>query len=181
MTKVRDLMKSEVATVTPETTVADFVEFLDRHSITGAPVVDSGGALVGVVSVRDVVRLARQMDEVPEAMRWGLGRPLAPDPSTLLDPGVEGEFFAYFVTEGGGFVDVSSRIRELPQKLFEGYEVETIMSPAPVTISPDATVVALARSLRDRNIHRVLVVEDGQLVGIVTTTDLLDHVADGGA
>lgn len=179
MTRVRDLMKSDVATVTPETSVAEFVAFLDQHSITGAPVVDAGGQLVGVVSVRDVVRLTKETNEVPEAMRWGLGRPLSSDPATLLDPPLEGEFFAYFVTDGGKFVDVSSRIEELSQKVFDGYEVSTIMTPAPVTIGPEESVVALARTLRDRKIHRVLVVEDGQLVGIVTTTDLLDHVAGG--
>lgn len=179
MTRVRDLMKTDVATVTPDTTVAELIAFLDRHSITGAPVVDRSGLLVGVVSVRDVVRLAREMGEVPEAMRWGLGRTVASEPGSLLDPSTEGEFFAYYVTDRGEFVDVSTRIQELPGTMFEGYEVETIMTASPITVAPDASVETLARTLRNRNIHRVLVVEDEQLVGIVTTTDLLDHVANG--
>lgn len=178
MTQVKDLMETEVATVAPETSVADLVAFLDRKGITGAPVVDTDEALVGVVSVRDVLHLAREMGEVPEAMRWGMARNVGPQESGFLDPPVEGEFFAYYVTPGGGFVDVRSRIQEAPDKLFDGYTVADIMSTDPVMIPPDSMVQDLARLLRDHKIHRVLVVDNGQLVGIVTTSDILDHLAD---
>ncbi|TVR65257.1 MAG: CBS domain-containing protein [Gemmatimonadales bacterium] len=178
MTMVRDLMKTEVATVSPESSVADLVEFLDRKGITGAPVVDADEALVGIVTVRDVLHLAREMGEVPEAMRWGMARGAPAEETGFLDPPVEGEFFAYYVTPGGGFVDVRSRIQEVPDKLFDGYKVADIMSTNPVMIPPEATLQDLARILRDRKIHRVLVVDNGQLVGIVTNSDILDHLAD---
>jgi CBS domain-containing protein len=178
MIRVSDLMQTDVATISPRATVAELVEFFDRLGITGAPVVDDQERLVGVVSVRDVVQLAREMGEAPEAMRWGLARAEVSTESPFMDSPLEGEFFAYYVTPSGGFVDVSSQIQEFPQKVFEGYDVETIMTPAPVTLSPDASVQKLARTLRDRKIHRVLVVRDHQLVGIVTTTDILDYVAE---
>ncbi len=178
MIRVRDLMKTDVATIPPETSVADLVAFLDERAITGAPVVDADEALVGIVSVRDVLHLAREMGEVPEAMRWGMARSAPPQESGFLDPPVEGEFFAYYVTPGGGFVDVRSRIQEVPDTLFDGYRVADIMSTNPVMIPPEASIQDLARLLREKKIHRVLVVDTGHLVGIVTTSDILDHLAD---
>lgn len=177
MASVKDLMKTEVETVSPETSVADLVDLLDRAGITGVPVVDGDEALVGIVSVRDVLHLAREMGEVPEAMRWGMARSASPQETGFLDPPVEGEFFAYYVTPGGGFVDVRSRIQEVPDKLFDGYTVADIMTTDPVIITPEAEIRELASLLRERKIHRVLVVDNGQLAGIVTTSDILDHLA----
>lgn len=46
---------SGVATAAPTTTLAELLELLARHNVGALPVVD-GGALVGIVSERDVVR-----------------------------------------------------------------------------------------------------------------------------
>jgi CBS domain-containing protein len=178
MPTVRELMQTELITIPPNAPLSDLVELLDRSGITGVPVVDEQETLVGIVTVRDVLRLAREMENVPEAMRWGLGLPGTIQETAFLDLPAEGEFFAYYVTPTGGFVDVRSRIRELPGKVFEGFRVEDIMTPAPVTIDPDASLAELARLLHDRKIHRALVVGNGQLVGIVTTSDVLGHLAD---
>jgi CBS domain-containing protein len=43
-------MNKDVVALRPETTVAEAVQFLTRHHIGGAPVVDDGGNLVGMVS-----------------------------------------------------------------------------------------------------------------------------------
>ena len=52
---------SEVATVPPETTVAAAVALLAEHMIGALVVTDASGALVGIISERDIVRgLAEQ-------------------------------------------------------------------------------------------------------------------------
>jgi CBS domain-containing protein len=118
------------------------------------------------------------MAEVPEAVKWGLGAALPrSDGGFLAEPPLGGEFFAYFVTEGGEYIDVSDRIRALPEDLFEGYRVADIMTPAPHTVSPSADVGELARHLLEWKVHRALVVESGRLEGIVTTTDVLKVLA----
>ena len=49
------------------------------------------------------------------------------------------------------------------------------------TVSPDATVADLAQQLRDRSIGAAVVVEDGDVVGIVTERDVVGLAAGGGA
>jgi len=53
---VGDLMALDPIVVKANAPLAEAAELLDRHHITGLPVVDGGGSLVGVVSQTDLVR-----------------------------------------------------------------------------------------------------------------------------
>ena len=55
--KVRDHMDTEVHCLAPETDILDAVDFLLAHRVTGAPVIDSNGRLVGMLSERDCLKL----------------------------------------------------------------------------------------------------------------------------
>jgi CBS domain-containing protein len=52
---VKDVMTTEVLTVSPETSLKDVARLLSEHRISGLPVVDERGAVVGVVSEGDVL------------------------------------------------------------------------------------------------------------------------------
>lgn len=49
-----DLMSHDVIAVDPDMTVQELAAFLTDRQITGAPVIDPGGRLVGVVSETDI-------------------------------------------------------------------------------------------------------------------------------
>lgn len=53
--KVSDLMHTDVHAVRPDDTLADVVEALADAHITGVPVVDRHGKILGVVSTTDVL------------------------------------------------------------------------------------------------------------------------------
>src|SRR5688500_11007765 len=55
MLKVRDLMTPDVVTVRPATPIKDAARLLVEHRISGMPVVDDGGQIVGVVSEGDLL------------------------------------------------------------------------------------------------------------------------------
>jgi CBS domain-containing protein len=57
--------------------------------------------------------------------------------------------------------------------------VEDVMSHAPITVTGETSLRDLATVLVERRIHRLPVVEDGALVGILTSTDLVQAIADG--
>ena len=57
--------------------------------------------------------------------------------------------------------------------------VRDVMTTAPVTAPPDTTLRQAANLMRGRTIGSLLVVEDGKLVGVVTTTDLLNVLGRG--
>lgn len=55
MLRVRDIMTTTVVTVEPSTPFPDLVDTMLRHGVSGLPVVDGEGALVGMVTEADLV------------------------------------------------------------------------------------------------------------------------------
>ena len=76
----------------------------------------------------------------------------------------------------GKLMGIVSR-RDIFRK-FDEDQLSLIMKKGCITITPDATVEEAARIFSAQRIHRLPVVEDGRLVGIVTPTDLLALVKD---
>ncbi len=64
---VADLMRRDVVTVSPSTTVRELVDVLRRHGISGVPVVEPAGRVVGMVSETDLMWLADWFAERPES------------------------------------------------------------------------------------------------------------------
>lgn len=79
---VRDHMDRHVATLRPDTDILDAVGFLLEKHVTGAPVVDKSGRLVGILTEKDCLRL------VAEGMEGDLPRGrvesiMTPNPETI--------------------------------------------------------------------------------------------------
>jgi CBS domain-containing protein len=64
--KVKEIMTAPVVSAEPDTPTADVVQLLTRHRISGVPVIDETGAVVGLVSEYDL--LVRQGATVGEVM-----------------------------------------------------------------------------------------------------------------
>jgi len=62
--------------------------------------------------------------------------------------------------------------------ILDHIEVGSCMTPNPLTIEPGAPIAEAARVMRNHKIGGLPVVADGQLVGIVTDTDLLDFLIE---
>ena len=54
--KVKEIMTRDVCTVTKDLSIRRLIKMLDKNKITGAPVVDEEGKLIGIVSSKDVIR-----------------------------------------------------------------------------------------------------------------------------
>lgn len=82
------------------------------------------------------------------------------------------------VVDGGRVVgilstsDVGRYVAQVPELMVR--RVADFMTPNPTTIAPDLPIEAAAAQMALRKFNCLPVVEKGQLVGIVTTFDLLD-------
>ena len=54
---------------------------------------------------------------------------------------------------------------------------DNIMTPNPITAGKNTTIESLAKTKIDYNIHRLIIEKDSAIVGIVSTFDILYHVA----
>ena len=164
--RVRDAMQEQVIGVVPEMTVRELIHVLLEDSISGVPVLDSQGKLIGVVSATDVLRLAA---EGPQDVRGQFE----------MDTGIAREETENDIEQ--------TEIESLPQFSresatpeaytgFDDYRVRDIMTAIPFTLRPTDTLEDAARLFLGRRIHRALVVEDGALRGVITPFDLIGAV-----
>jgi len=153
----RDAMQTDVHTVEPGMSLADLERRFLSARVTGFPVVEKG-RLVGLVSRSDVVRQLEveqtQAEVVSDYYRdMGIVRD-EPDP------------------------DLRAIADRVGQRL-EGLKVADVMVHDLITVSPDAPLREVAATLVEHHIHRVPVVEDGRLLGIVSSLDLARLLAEG--
>ncbi len=151
----RDVMKTPVVTVTPDTTLVELERCLLRERIGGAPVV-AGGKLVGMVSRSDLVRVLSLEQSMAEVQHGA---------------------FARQAQEGQ-----RRSLAEIGQQVGERMQVLTVqhaMTEVRARVAPDAPVREVAALMTKHSIHRVLVVSGEQLLGVVSRIDLVRLIADG--
>jgi CBS domain-containing protein len=139
-----DVMTTDVISVDPDTTVQALATLLAERGISGAPVVDSSGRLVGIISEGDLLHRA----EIGTARRHRERRR-----SWWLD------HFA------------SDLAREYVKS--HGRTIKDIMTRDVVTVTENTDLAELAELLEAKRIKRVPVMRDGKVVGIISRANLV--------
>ncbi len=152
----KDLMTEKVVCVHPETSINDLIKILVKNHINGAPVVDKEGKLAGVVSKTDIV----EYDEKTSKKRGG-------------------------VTKKSFYNDTNGKLKKeldklLKTKTFGKALVKNIMTPRVITAQAEDTIDRLAKIMYDKKIHRVIIQDKEQVIGVVSTLDILHAVSTMG-
>ncbi|KAK9827521.1 hypothetical protein WJX74_007797 [Apatococcus lobatus] len=144
---VEDLMtKKRVITCHADTSIDEALELLVSNKITGLPVVDDNGAVVGVVSDYDLLSL----DQISGKMQ-----------QTGMFPDTNTNWQAF------------KEVQKLVVKN-AGRVVSDVMTPEPLVVRPNTNVEAAARILLERKVRRLPVVnEKGHLIGVFTRGDVI--------
>lgn len=178
--KVGDAMTRNVITVAPGATLREVAEVLSTNYISGAPVVTSTGDVVGVVSTTDLMDFAAETSGVPtlrsEQAEWGesLGGDVAND-----EEEDSSAWFSDLYSDAGADVLERFHATDGPEwNVLEEHTADEIMTRRLIEIEPDADVRDAARLMLERGVHRLLVVRDNQLEGVLTTKDLLRLLAE---
>lgn len=152
MRTVKDVMNPDIMTVADDMTTDALARYLIEQEISGAPVVDSQGHLIGVVSMTDIGRNMAEPGDVESSRRSGFYRDFAPD--ATLD-------------------DLGERYEEQ-----QAATVREVMTPVIHHVPVTASVAEAARLMIDEHIHRLVVTQGKQPVGIITSLDLLKTLAE---
>lgn len=149
--RARDIMTEKLVLLEENDTIQHAVSlFRDLH-ISGAPVVNSEGRAVGLLSVSDIV----------PAVTSRLAAPSVEGPSQSR----EAEWDEICAILNAGTTQAGSGGSEF---------VSRWMSRRLVSVREDTPLVELARVMCDGHWHRITVVDDdGRLTGIVSTMDVL--------
>jgi len=142
----RDIMNSDVISVPAEMDLRDLARlFLDK-GITGAPVVNRSGELVGVISQTDLIyyNLTRSDELVLDSHFYQVAR-------------MEGRH----VPTGFQIEDTNSGI------------VSDVMTPVVHSVTERTGVDSIAKMMTSKHIHRVIVRRGRQVSGIISALDVL--------
>jgi CBS domain-containing protein len=163
-------MNAEVLTVPEDMALPDLARYLLEHEISGAPVVDRDGKVVGVVSLADIVAADADADADAEADR----RPGETASSGgFYDRGWDDS------DEEGHLVRADlADLEDCEEAEWEELEVADIMTEEVYSVAEDAPVSEIASTMLRHHVHRLLVARDGQAVGIISTSDLLGLLVD---
>jgi len=146
-------MNAKPRSVAPELGLPDLERRFLEERITGFPVVEAG-RLVGIVSRSDIIRQL--------SVEQSLGEVIAD----------------YYRVQQDDPASEIATVAEHVGRRMEELHVRDVMIDQLITVAPDAPVRDVAKLILERHIHRVPVVEEGALVGIVTTMDLVRLVAE---
>ena len=180
MLKLRNIMTGDVLTLSPATTLREAAELLAAHHVGGAPVV-AGHKVVGVVSLTDIADFEADAPAVPsertDQVEWGDFTEQPRDYESEAEPA--GTFFTELWSDAGAELHTRfDAVRTSDSDLLGEHTVDEVMSRSVQSMSPDAEVEAAAYQMQERGIHRVLVMDKGKLLGIVTTMDIAKAVAE---
>ena len=150
---VKDVMQSDVLAVDADWPLDKLAGFLTDNSISGAPVTDSDGELVGVVSLTDLVRHESMTDKD-------------------TDTNNTHDVYLYELERHMS----NEELRVFHAQYESPIQVREIMTPMIFKVNEDDSVKEVAETMLKGRIHRVFVTRKGKLRGIVTALDMLQVI-----
>jgi CBS domain-containing protein len=156
LSKVRagQIMEKDVLELTTLTPIDSAIELMQEYTISGAPVVDEAGELVGVLSATDIIKRDRAHNEEAE------------------------DDTAYYAADPFDTANSEYFSREEYSLDVLGRELTVDwMTPKVVSVTPDATLSEVCALMSGESIHRVFVVEGKRLQGVISTLDIVNYLA----
>ncbi|SFM11274.1 CBS domain-containing protein [Marinobacter zhejiangensis] len=146
-----EIMTPSIKAVPQSWTMERLARFLTDNEITGSPVTDESGEIVGIATLKDITEF-----------RWNASRN---EQSSQLTPEEEQEArrLRMVIFEEMGKVPV---------------EVRDIMTPIVMSVDEQTPVKDIADIMMREHLHRIFVTKDRKITGIITTYDMLKLISD---
>lgn len=146
-----EIMTPSIKAVPQSWTMDRLARFLTDNEITGSPVTDETGEIVGIATLKDITEF-----------RWNANRP---ETDTRMTPEEERDAkrLRMAIFEEMGKVPV---------------EVRDIMTPIVLSVDEQTPVRDIADIMMREHLHRIFITKDEKITGIVTTYDMLKLISD---
>ena len=150
MLKAKDIMTQDVITVKLSSTIEELARLLVEHRISGAPVVDGKGNLIGIVTENDLIRKNKRF-HIPTIIRL---------------------FDAFIMLQSQSMIE-----EEI--KAMAAEAVGDIYSKQPVTVSEETPVDEIATIMSEHKVHLIPVVDGKKIRGIIGKIDVIRGLSLG--
>ncbi|MBX3012283.1 MAG: CBS domain-containing protein [Caldilineaceae bacterium] len=144
--QVREIMSSPPITVGAETKIPEIARLMCEHQISGVPVVDGHGQLLGLIT--ELAMIERNAP-LREPRYWSILSGLIPVS-----------------------LEEHREYREQVRHVL-ALNAQELMNPEVQTVAPDAKLDSVMQLMMDPAIISLPVIEDGAVIGVITRTDLV--------
>ncbi|PID42689.1 MAG: histidine kinase [Proteobacteria bacterium] len=142
----REIMTPHVKSVPESWTIQQFARFCSDNEISGSPVVDASGDIVGIATLKDIADFHFNAN------------PSEAESQLTEEEQREARKLRMFLFE---------EMQKMP------VEVRDIMSPIVFSVDEESPIGDVAQQMMDEHLHRIFVTRDNKVTGIITTYDLL--------
>lgn len=148
MLTAKDIMTKDVVSVTPDTSIEELSNLLVRNQISGAPVVNAAGGIVGIVTENDLISRNKRL-HIPTVV-------------SFLDAAI--------------YLESSKKFAEEVKRV-TATKVGDICTSKVITITEETTLTDIATLMAEKKVHLLPVVREGKVVGVVGKRDVVAAVA----
>ena len=145
--QVKDIMTKDPITVTPDTKVHALAELLSKNSISGAPVVDDKGVLLGIVQEEGIIFQDKRV-HLPTFLHISLG-----------------------------FLTFGVKQFEEEMKKITAIKTGDILEKDIIILNPKMSIEDAATAMIEKSSYYCPVVEADKLVGVITKKDIVRSIA----
>ena len=149
--QAKDIMTPHVKSVPYTWTMQKFAAFLSDNNISGSPVANDQGDLIGIATLKDIADF--HLNSVSSSYESQLSEEELKEARRLR----------MMIFEG---------MAKLP------VEVGDIMTPIIFSVDEESTIIDVSKLMMKEHLHRVFVKKGEELTGIITTYDLLKVIVD---
>ncbi|MBS8239382.1 CBS domain-containing protein [Marinobacter lipolyticus] len=146
-----EIMTPSIKAVPQSWTMDRLARFLTDNEITGSPVTDDLGEIVGIATLKDITEF-----------RWNASRQ-GGEARLTVEEEREARRLRMAIFEEMGKVPV---------------EVRDIMTPSVLSVEEQTPVREIADIMMREHLHRIFVTKESKITGIITTYDMLKLISD---
>ncbi|HFQ90255.1 MAG TPA: CBS domain-containing protein [Desulfobulbus sp.] len=144
MLKAKDIMTRDVITVDAGMSVKELAELFYTKKISGAPVRDAGGKIIGVVTESDLIDQNKRV-HIPTVV-------------AILDSFL--------------FLESPEKLEKDIKKI-AGTKVDDICSHELISVTPETPMDEVATLMAERHVHTLPVMDGEKLVGVIGRDDII--------
>lgn len=146
---IKDIMAKNVITVNPEMDIHELAKLFMSKNISGAPVVDKGGKLLGVVKEEGVIFQDKKV-HLPT-----------------------------FINLSFGFLALGTKRYDEEIKKITASKVSSIMEKDTLTITPETDIEDAATLMIEKDVYYLPVLDNDKVAGVITKKDIVRAIAKG--
>ncbi|MFA5356187.1 MAG: CBS domain-containing protein [Candidatus Omnitrophota bacterium] len=146
---IKDIMAKNVITVNPEMDIHELAKLFMSKNISGAPVVDKGGKLLGVVKEEGVIFQDKKV-HLPT-----------------------------FINLSFGFLALGTKRYDEEIKKITASKVSSIMEKDTLTITPEMDIEDAATLMIEKDVYYLPVLDNDKVAGVITKKDIVRAIAKG--